>query len=336
MKYLKDAIRGMLYWLGVLSLVHRLRNRRTLTVLMFHRVLPPDTLEFANAEREFTFSVTGFGRCLDFVKRHYNVVSLEDLQHAKAGTEALPANAALITFDDGWRDTLLHAQPELARRKLQALLFVATELPSLQSARWWQDALVAVLVDRQSKARLIERLQTTSQHNASTPPSTPQQITALLADMPESSRMRLLGDVCSLVEMPRQMLNADELAQMQGGTFALGAHGHSHAPMTALAQPARELEASLQWLKSTHSKPLSMSFPHGAYDRNLVQLASSVGFEWIFTSDPFLMRTDASFLKSATLGRIHIPEDRWTCAGGKISFPLLATFLFFRPKATAR
>jgi peptidoglycan/xylan/chitin deacetylase (PgdA/CDA1 family) len=336
MKTFKDMVRGLLYGLGLLSLIHRLRNRRTLTVLMFHRVLPPDTAAFQNAEREFTFSVAGFGRCLDFVQKHYEVVALADLAHARAGIKPLPNNAALITFDDGWRDTLMHALPELRRRNLQALLFVATEIPALREPRWWQDALVTVLADSRAKAKLTELLRPPNQSSTVVPPLSPPQINALLAALPPEERMRLLADVCSLVDLPRQMLSAAELAALQGDTFTLGAHGHSHAPLTHVADPMRELVASCQWLKSTHSVPLSMSFPHGAHNQNLVQLAREAGFQWLFTSDPVLVPTDAHATDALTLGRIHIPENQWTCAGGKISYPRLATFLFFRPKATVQ
>jgi len=336
MKTFKNSVRGLLYWLGLLGLIHRFRNRRTLTVLMFHRVLPPDTVEFQNAEREFTFSVAGFGRCLDFVQKHYEVVALADLEHARAGQKPLPDNAALITFDDGWRDTLLHALPELRRRNLQALLFVTTELPVLRGPRWWQDALVAVLANSDSKAKLMALLRLPNQCSHALPPINPPQINAMLAALPEEERVRLLTDACSLVDLPRQMLNAAELAEISVNTFTLGAHGYSHAPLTEVADPARELVASCKWLQSTHSSLLSMSFPHGAHNQNLVQLAREAGFQWLFTSDPVLVPTAAPVADTVTLGRIHIPENQWTCANGRISHPLLATFLFFRPKAAVQ
>ena len=141
----KNGLRAALYHSGVLGAWHRWRNRHALTVLMFHRVLPADDPAFPLAEREFTFTLDGFRHTLDFVQRHYSVLSLDALQSACRARARLPRNPLLITFDDGWRDTLDHAWPELVRRRLPAVLFVASELPLLQSARWWQDALVAAL-----------------------------------------------------------------------------------------------------------------------------------------------------------------------------------------------
>lgn len=335
MTTLKDIARSVLYGSGLLGLVHRWRNRRTLTVLMFHRVLPPDSEAFRHAEREFTFSVIGFGKCLDFVRQHYNVITLADLEMAKKGMAALPDRAALITFDDGWRDTLQYAQPALLQRCLSALLFVAAEVPSLKNDRWWQDLLVSVLADKQATARLVARLVTLGLAGEAVPCSA-DQIHATLAALSESERMALLQAIGPVPDLTRQMLTADELARMKClGTFTLGAHGFSHVPLTARKQEqaTQELTESMCWLQSTQTQPLSMSFPHGAYNDALVQAAYGAGFQWLFTSNPTLTPTTHGFQRAVTLGRVHIPENRWTCANGEVSFAKLAMFLFFRPKA---
>ena len=70
----KDGLRSIAYRCGFLGLFHRVRNRRTLTILMFHRVLPAPSAEYECAEREFTMSGQGFSRCLEFLERHYNAV----------------------------------------------------------------------------------------------------------------------------------------------------------------------------------------------------------------------------------------------------------------------
>lgn len=331
MKKLKNFVRIALYRLGIFSLIQALRNRRTLTTFMFHRVLPSDSVEFRNAEREFTFSVEGFGRCLDFIQKHYQVITLADLQRWQQGNVPLPDNAALITFDDGWLDTFTNAYPELKRRKMKAVLFVASEVPVLQHDRWWQDALVTVFSDSEATTRLLQRLrlEITNEHQA----VDRRKLNALLSQLPEADRMAILSEAGNLVSLPRQMLNEEELRQMQNDTFELGAHGHTHAPLTSSLQPKKELEISLNWLKSTSARQLSMSFPHGAFNANLVHEAYQTGFQFVFTSVPELLSTDTGLNCFTTFSRIHMPENQWTCDSGKVSFPLLATFLFFRPKA---
>lgn len=333
MTTIKLIIRKVLYRLGLLGVLHRLRNRRTLTTFMFHRVLPPDSIEFLNAEREFTFTINGFGKCLDFIQMHYRVITLQDMQLAKASNAPLPDRAALITFDDGWRDTLVHAYPTLKQRNLPAVLFVASEVPLLQSARWWQDALVTVLADSVATDKLIQSVLKNRPGSSHARTLNTPELTALLSEMPETRRMALLAEATALEPLPRQMLSASELRLMQADTFELGAHGHSHAPLTAVKDATKELTDSLAWLRSTTTTTLSMSFPHGAHNPSLVNAAHEAGFSFVFTSVPELQPTGLCMSDTATIGRIHMPENQWTCENGEISFPLLATFLFFRPKA---
>ena len=155
---IKDAVRTALYRSGVLGAWHQRRNRHALTVLMFHRVLPAGSEALAQSEREFAFSVEGFARTLDFVARHYHVVSLAQVKAAIDGKGQLPACPLLITFDDGWRDTVQFAMPELKKRGLPALLFLATEVMDLPQPRWWQDAAVAVLANPQTAPKLLQAL----------------------------------------------------------------------------------------------------------------------------------------------------------------------------------
>jgi peptidoglycan/xylan/chitin deacetylase (PgdA/CDA1 family) len=331
LNFTKTVARNALYYTGALGLFHRLRNRHTLTTFMFHRVLPTGSKEFDLAEREFTFSVEGFGRCLDFINKHYHVVTLADLQKSLQGGAPLPNNAALITFDDGWRDTLQHAQPELKRRHMTAVLFIATEVLSLKNNRWWQDALVAVLRDQDARRLLVNALQHLAPAENNRSKSNDRQLTAELATMTETARFELLNQVLALENSARQMLTPNDLQCFEKDCFEFGAHGHTHAPLPYIAAAAIELAQSYQYMRSMDATPITMSFPHGAYDDSLVEAAKGIGYKFVFTSEPTLTSTANNTLpRLATIGRIHVPENQWTCTNNEVSAPMLATFLFFR------
>lgn len=329
-KFIKDALRTALYRCGVLGSCHRWRNRRALTVLMFHRVLPASEPDFELAQREFTFTLEGFRRTLDFIQRHYNVVSLEHLQSFGQGRVAMPKTPLLITFDDGWRDTVLYAAPELRRRKLPAVLFVPSEVVELESARWWQDALVAALHTPGVAARLGEALGVGD---------IPQDgvmraLTAHLGAMPEQERAAWIEQyapgVLARVKR-RQMVSMAELHALKGGALAVGGHGHTHSPLTLAIEPKAELRASQLLLDRLGHAIRSMSFPHGAWSEALATEAHDTGFEWIFTSETTLLDVSSWPEPPRTIGRIHLPENTWTCRNGVIDPARLATFLFFRP-----
>ncbi len=328
----KNGLRAALYHTGVLGAWHRWRNRHALTVLMFHRVLPADDPAFPLAEREFTFTLDGFRHTLDFVQRHYSVLSLDALQSACRARARLPRNPLLITFDDGWRDTLDHAWPELVRRRLPAVLFVASELPLLQSARWWQDALVAALAQPGGAERLCRAA------GGLVPPASGAgpALAAYLGAMPESERLAWLEahapGVLAQVGA-RQMLTWGELQQLQAHGLAIGGHGHTHSPLTLCFRPQAELRASRGLLEQLQQGVRSMSFPHGAESARLAAQAQALGFEWIFGSHARLNDVARWGEPLPVLGRIHVPENELTCTQGHIDPARLATFLFFRPQS---
>lgn len=326
----KSWLRSVLYRSGVLGLVHRLRNRRTLTVLMFHRVLPASSTEFERAEREFTFSVPGFARCLDFFQRHYNLISIDELRAALEQGGALPDRAAMITFDDGWRDTLVYAVPELRRRQMRGLMFLSTETVELATTRWWQDMLVEVLASPQQAEVFLARLGLDRSDLAG--PNQARRVTAVLGELPEQQRHELLDQLVSPTARERQMISQEDLTTLKN-LMDVGGHGHTHVPLSESRFQETELANCRKCLIENDVAADVMSFPHGAYDDEVVHQARACGFKFLFSSDPVLINTAEILPEKQLFGRIHVPENQWTCDETGISFPKLASFLFFRRHA---
>lgn len=329
---MKDLLRNLAYRSGALGAWHRLRNRRALTVLMFHRVLPDGDPRVALAEREFTLSLSGFQRTLDFVARHYSVVQLQDVQRWAQGQGDLPLCPVLLTFDDGWRDTLTVAAPELLRRSMSAVLFLASEVPQLPTPRWWQDALVQAWAAPAERSRLCTAAGL--EDGVAQASYGLWRLSAQLAAWPEAQRIAWLQQhapgLLAAIEQ-RQMLTAEELAQLEPAALEVAGHGHTHAPLTLAANPAAELQASHALVKQHCTGVAAMSFPHGAWNPALLEQARQAGFELIFGSKQTLSRrpTGAGPLV-LPLGRIHLPENAWTSDATGMCSRKLATYLFFR------
>jgi peptidoglycan/xylan/chitin deacetylase (PgdA/CDA1 family) len=344
MSVAKNVLRKILYSVGIFGLIHRLRNRHTLTVFMFHRVLPKQSAEYQTAEKEFTFSVEGFGRCLDFIQRHYHIVSQADVTAHLNGRQRLPQCAGLITFDDGWRDTLTHALPELKKRALPAVLFLATEVVDLQANDWWQDVLVEFIAQEGGLSRMesaIEALRASAldpdeksalvgrRQSAEDDAFRLRHVTATLAAMDESQRQAILQPMVSRPPGARQMLSRADLDLLRPWITIAG-HGHSHAPLSHHPRARDDLATCRAQLQAIGGEDTVMSFPHGAYDETTLDQAQAAGFRVCYSSDPTLVSTSSARPTRAPLGRIHIPENEWTCDENGIADEKLATFVFFR------
>lgn len=329
MSVAKTILRKLLYRTGVLGLVHRLRNRDTLTVFMFHRVLPRCSAEYQNAEKEFTFSVEGFGQCLDFIQRHYQIVSQADVTAYLSHQQRLPQCAGLITFDDGWRDTLLHALPELKKRALPAVLFLATEVPELNDNDWWQDVLVELTAQEDGLDRIKSALAIRHPDEADRT-FLLRRVTATLGALDEAQRQAILHSLVSRPPGARQMLTQADLGSLRPWITIAG-HGHSHAPLSHHPRARDDLEACRARLQAIDGDDAVLSFPHGAYNEDTVNQAHEAGFSVCYSSDPMLVSTSNARSTLTPLGRIHVPENEWTCDEQGIAAEKLATFLFFRP-----
>jgi peptidoglycan/xylan/chitin deacetylase (PgdA/CDA1 family) len=67
---------------------------------------------------------------LDFLQRHYQVISLREYLQARTTGRRLPDYSAVVTFDDGFRNFLTVAAPLLAARGIPATLFLITDKAS--------------------------------------------------------------------------------------------------------------------------------------------------------------------------------------------------------------
>ena len=143
---------------GALELGLALRARtglpqRGLTVLLYHRVI--DLAGIGDMDPDLVDATpASFDAQMALVKRHLRPVSLDDVLAAAApGGPTLPPNAALVTFDDGYRDNLEIAVPILRRHGIRATFFVATGYMSDERRLFWWEQ-VSLMVRRARVPRL--------------------------------------------------------------------------------------------------------------------------------------------------------------------------------------
>lgn len=138
---------------GVASLARTVRRWGAdghLAVLTYHRVLDP-TLEACLDDEVVDATPTEFEAQLRFLKDACNPIGLDDLLAYKSGG-ALPSNAVLITFDDGYRDNYRVALPLLERYGIPAVFFVTADCVERRALFWWDR--IAWVVERAKTDRL--------------------------------------------------------------------------------------------------------------------------------------------------------------------------------------
>jgi peptidoglycan/xylan/chitin deacetylase (PgdA/CDA1 family) len=336
----RSAARALVWKAGLLGAYHRLRNAATLTVVMFHRILPQPALK--RADPEYALSDTLFLACLGFFKRHYTVVSLDAVMAAGDGRHPLPPQALLITFDDGWLDTFSIALPLLEQERLPAVVFAAAQAVTAPTDWWWQEVLLGALRDGTASFDELWRL---APGAAPVPATAPRELSLLLRfnrlepDARDGLLARFADARFTDKAGSRHMMRPAELRRLMAAGVAVGAHGTSHMPLTLLDDPGADIRASRQLLRAALSDEgdggeddiRAMSVPHGRYTPDMVETARQAGLRFVFTSDPHLNSAPGGWPAGRLFGRIDIPAHEIADGNGAFQPARLATWLFTRP-----
>jgi len=311
----RDVFKQLAYRSGFLGRYHRVRNRDTLTVVAFHRVLARTDERWAHADPRYTITDEQLDQCLAFFARHYAIVDLAAVRAAARGGGVLPPRALLVTFDDGWADTAEYALPVLRRRAVPAAVFVASAAVDAQRAFWqervfraWRlGAAPEQLADETSARQLVERLR------ALPPPERAPLVDALDAALPPS----------------RELLTRAQLRALEAAGIALGAHGVTHEALAETHDAGELLESKAQLVELLDGATVeAMSFPHGSYDDALLRESLS-HYELVFTSD-WCLNSLVRGRPSRVLGRVEIRGKPIVDARGRVRSDLLALWLFRR------
>ncbi|MCU1313454.1 MAG: polysaccharide deacetylase [Acidobacteriaceae bacterium] len=91
-----------------------------LTIVMYHYVRDLERSRFPAIKG---LSTERFRRQLDHIQAHYTPVRVEDVWGALSSGPELPANAILLTFDDGYSDHFTNVFPLLDARGIQGCFF---------------------------------------------------------------------------------------------------------------------------------------------------------------------------------------------------------------------
>jgi peptidoglycan/xylan/chitin deacetylase (PgdA/CDA1 family) len=334
---LKDFARKCLYASGALGLYHRVRNADSLTAVMFHRTLRPDDPRWASCDPDYTLGEDLFVASLAFFKRHYHVVSLEQVLRARRDGARLPSRALLITFDDGWLDNADYALPALRRAGLPAVMFVAADAVGAGQPFFQERVIAAWRRGRLSVPALaasIDAHDVAAEHDDI---GGLRRLIAKLEIMPPTQRRAVLDRHADALDDGLQhMIDVGDLARLRAGGIELGLHGKSHVPMLRAEDLDAELAGAREAMAAMLGAPeglastacATMSFPHGSFDDAIAARARESGYELLFTSVPVLNAVGEK--PSWLLGRNGYETDTVADRNGRFRPEWLAWYLFRR------
>lgn len=121
-------------------------RKRSLLVLMYHRVFTKDDPRWHIEQPGMVVSVDAFKMHLEVIKQHFEPVRLGDWIRSSLEGATVPERACAVTFDDGWRDNFDNAYPLLRQAGVPATIFLVSDLVGTNHM-FWPERLALNLTD---------------------------------------------------------------------------------------------------------------------------------------------------------------------------------------------
>ena len=273
-----------------------------MTTVMYHYVRPIKQSEFPNIKG---LEISGFRRQLDYLSARYTFVSAEHLIAAVTNGEALPNNACLLTFDDGYRDHFDYVLPELKKRNIKGCFFPPA-CSVVENRLLDVNAIHFILAACQNVPALIEDLkEKSSEHGLGDSEwdalwkttAKPNRFDTkeviffkrmLQRELNEGVRRvithelfekyvgRSEEDFCSELYM-----TAQDLRELLTEGMYVGNHTYNHVWLNAMTRKEQELEidSSMMFLADIGAPKSNwiMCYPYGGYNDDTIEILKSKG-----------------------------------------------------------
>lgn len=281
--------------MGFLALL-RAWNRRRLLVVLYHGVYDDRKADPSPFDR-LHVPRTAFYQQVHWLRRHYTLVSLRQVIAWLNDEAPLPPRAALITFDDGYRNNFEIAWPILAELRIPAVLFLPTGFLGTNRFYWTEEVERRLRFTPASAVTLPDGARFPLQ-NAAERRAAFKEICDQLKVLSPAERERVWAALAAQLPLPSGplapqtgRLSWEEAEKLARAGAEIGAHGVGHTPLIQLGldDAFEEILLSKQELeRRLGGSVTSLAYPNGDYDSALSDLALRAGYTCAFTTRPLL------------------------------------------------
>lgn len=298
----------------------RIKKPNSLLVLTYHRITDEPDLQ-----DPLKVAAETFEKQVLFLKKHYTIISGEQLADIIKNNKPFPKNSCLITFDDGWRDNYTNAFQILKKYSVPAMIFITTDYIGTNRI-FWHERLCNILtrVDYNSNklsgieskwpSNILERIS-----NIIKAPE--HQRRPLINDLVEFIKSYSLDEINNLIrelealfeviekDIQPTMLSWEQVEEMFQNNISFGSHTKSHAILMQVSENeiVKELRESKNIIENKLGKPVYfVAYPNGNYDDRVVKIVKESGYLAGFNCIPGINYSYKSLLE---LKRKHVRED---------------------------
>ena len=277
--------------LGVLRQLDTL-NGQILRVLAYHRVADPARDTIQGDPSIISATPETFADQVRLLVQHYVPIGLPDLEALVRGAQPIPRRAVLVTFDDGYRDFLLHAWPVLKKHSVPVVLFVPTAYPGRKRLFWW-DELWRMFSRATAPSAFLPGLGRVDLGTPRTRWGAMVHIRKEMRFLPSHAVQQRMTEFRAAlgveVESTSVVLSWEELRTLSREGVTIASHGRSHASMPSLTETeiAEEIDgAQVDMEQELGAVARVFAYPFGHYDARVASVLRGRGFLAAFRTGP--------------------------------------------------
>jgi peptidoglycan/xylan/chitin deacetylase (PgdA/CDA1 family) len=284
---LKTQLANLLSTTGILAITRILDDRHNDLVLTLHRVLPDQECRKCY-DQHLVLSTRVFEDLLIYLQQHCQVVSLNTLLTGSRASNDVQRIA--LTFDDGWRDTFMHAFPLLVRYRIPATVFICTSL--IGSCGMLPEERLARIFDHCTANDCIPSfLQHLTVWGGAERLSASEDWRSFTRTIPMTAKLSLTTHLEGVYGLERtqeeHLMNWEDVQTMAACGIEIGSHTANHATLSVENRLSieRELKDSRDVIAlKLGASPRYLSYPDGAHNQSVTLLAEEAGYSHAFTS----------------------------------------------------
>ena len=320
-------------WLGIAGLLIRLRRlfKKEVIILAYHRIVDTDTdTNTNNSERHLegylfdeeliSANSETFLWQINFLKKHYDVISFAELSQRLAGNKPLTGRELIITFDDGFSDNYSNAYRLLNSVDVPAVFYISTGYIGAAKTFWFNEVVHAIKVAKKL-AFSINNATYDFEPNKENRENAIQLVLNQLKEIPNSERLNAIeslyrdldfqADAIPVSEFPMTWENINEMAS---NNMEIGSHAVSHPILSRLTdeEMQQEIIDSKQTIESMTKKVCrTIAYPVGgrnAFTKKVQEISEAAGYEFGLSYISGNNKADA--LNKYSLASLHV--ERYT------------------------
>jgi peptidoglycan/xylan/chitin deacetylase (PgdA/CDA1 family) len=283
-----------------------------LTIVMYHYVRDLKNSRYPQIKG---LDVSLFKEQINYIRKHYNIITMENVIHSIDTESRIPDKSILLTFDDAYSDHYNNVFPVLDEYNIQGSFYVPAKAV-VEHTVLDVNKIHFILASVENKLDLVNELKKLiefyrEEYNLQSFEHYYKKIAfasridtkdvifikrLLQVEIPEDLRMKIVNllfekyiEISEDVFSRELYMNEDQLKHMLRSGMHIGSHGYNHYWWNSLNEKAmsNELNLSIKFLKNlgVDMSNWTACYPYGSYDDQSIKMLKERGCKLAVTTE---------------------------------------------------